>query len=177
MSQFQSGGRALLEASDALAVTPSVRALAGAPSAFTPCGFTWCPSIALAPVEYERVSVRYSAHAWSGRSRQFEGNGMGSAQRSGLSWDDAALMCAARGERLAVVKTAAEQAAVVAAVAALVAEQIANEDDGAEFTSAWLGARRSTALPYWHWMDGSEVWLQNYTNWVQGFKVRDFHFL
>ena len=63
-------------------------------------------------------------------------------------------------------------AAVVAAVSALVAEQIDYEDDGAEFTSAWLGAQRSTALPYWHWMDGSEVWLQNYTNWYNNFKVR-----
>ena len=33
----------------------------------------------------------------------------------------------------------------------------------------WLGGIKNHVKPYWHWIDGSEIRLSNYTNWASGF--------
>jgi hypothetical protein len=99
---------------------------------------------------------------------------MSGTERSGVSWDDAADMCARRGMNLAKIGTEAEQAAVADAIAERMSYEIDTEGFvGSEFESVWLGGQRDTLRPYWHWLDGTEIWNGNFTNWAEGFKYSD----
>ena len=139
-----------------------------------PCDRKWCPTPVLAPVEVKVVNVKYSVFVQDGRSTAIDDLQSGyhmvyGTQRIGIRWDQAAEECAKRGFELATVRNHVEQTAVVEAVMKrMVSEVQQRPGTGAEFTSVWLGARRETFRPFWHWMNGSPVWEQNFTNWNAG---------
>jgi hypothetical protein len=93
-------------------------------------------------VRYETVSVRFEAFARRGRSRGngAVGNVVQGDQRLGISFDDAAEACFAKGMAPASVRSAAEQAEAVRAVYLMALSEVATQDGtGAVFSCVWLG--------------------------------------
>ena len=149
----------------------------------TGCGLRWCPDVVQGELRFESVSVRFEAFARRSRS---QGNGaVGNVrqgdQRAGISFDDAAEACFARGMAPASVRSAAEQAEASRAVNLLALSEMATQaGTGAEFSSVWLGGKRDTMRPYWHWASaqpaaGADDLIHegNYSNWADGFSYGD----